>query len=137
MAQAILQYNGKTGMVLAVLRPSDKRLALMESEGVSPEEFLKGEKIVAGADAFLVVPDEDALGLKDVPFHRWQVVNGDLVVTAPKPADLIKQRGAFEVALNAILAAAFKAKRELTSDEQAEADALQAKLDMIDGMVPA
>lgn len=136
MALAILQYESKTRMVKAVMRPSDKRLASLKDEA-SFEDFVRGEKLAPGADAFLVVQDEHALGLKDVPFYRWQVAGDGQIVVAPKPADLAKQRGEIENTLNAILAAAFKEKRALKPDEQATADDLQAKLDMIDAMVTA
>lgn len=136
MTLAVLQYERATGMVKAVLRPSEKRLAQLAKDGVSIDDFVKGEKAV-DADAVLVVEDEAALGLKDVPFHRWQVGEGGTVVMSAKPADLIAQRGEIENALNAILARAFKAKRQLAAGEQAEAAALQAKLDRIAALVPA
>ncbi len=135
MTLVILQYDGKTRMVKAVMRPSEKRLALLMKEGVAPADFAKSEKMAAGADSLLVVEDEEALGLKDVPFHRWQVAGDGHIVVAPKPADLAAQRGEIENALNAILAGAFKAKRPLDATEQAKADELQAKLDLIDAMV--
>lgn len=136
MALAILQYEKKTGMVKAVLRPSEKRLALLAKDEVSLEDFVKGEKPV-GADAVLVVENEAALGLKDVPFHRWQVGEGGAVVMSPKPADLVKQKGEIENALNAILAHAFKAKRQLDPAEKTKADELQEKLDRIAALVGA
>lgn len=134
MALAILQYDSKTKLVKAVLRPSEKRLALLDKDGVSLDDFVKGEKDV-GADAFIVIEDEAALGLKDVPFHRWQVEADGAVVMSTKPTDLVKQRGEIEANLNAILAKAFRdKKRELTTDEQAAADELQGKLDLIDAV---
>lgn len=137
MTLAILQYDSKTRMVKAIMRPSQKRLSLLEKDGVSLDDFAKSEKMADGADAVLFVEDEEALGLKDTPFYRWQIAGDGQIVVAPKPSDLVKQRNEIENALNAILAAAFKEKRSLKADEQAAADDLQAKLDMIDAMVPA